>query len=248
MKLEITERTSVRGSLTKDAPLVYYGRVEPIESDALVKIVPQSELELAKRYSNSVYADTFLASRFALRKILSSFLNVDPRSLNLAYTKTGKPYLFDSDVNFNLAHSKDVLAVAFARGVQIGVDVECMDRDVDVVKMLSMLCSPAEQILIEKIEPVRRRQLFIELWTKKEAILKASGSGLSQPMNELNLTTNDSSDMDAGLTVKMGDTYWKVESRNILEKFKLSVAFECKSLNLVSGVKLSYLNLQECTP
>lgn len=247
MELEISQRKSLPGSLSIDAPLVYYGRVEPIRTSILAKNLPQKELDHAKRYINPEDADSFFASRFALRSVLSSLLSTDPREINLSYTKGGKPYLLDSHVNFNITHSERVFAVAIALGVQIGIDIERMDRELDVVKMLPLLFSPAEQTLIENCEPFHRKRLFIDYWTKKEALLKAIGTGLSQPMNELNVATKNSFTTASSVIVNMKDTHWKLESQSVFENYRLSVAFEHNKVLSEKVVNLEYLNFWECT-
>lgn len=246
MDLKSIQKTLAHVSLSEDTPLVYYSRIETLERSLLLNSLPQSELNLAKKYSASVNAHTFLASRFVLRNVLSPFLNTHPGSIEFAYTTKGKPYLPDTDINFNISHSENVLALALIRGVKIGVDLECMDRDVDVNKMIPTLFSSEEQVLIENTGPVHRKQVFIDFWTKKEALLKGCGSGLSQTMNRLNLATNHSLNSERCF-VRMNDTDWKVESRTVFENYRLSVAYQCNRTRTENNLHVTNLNLLECT-
>lgn len=218
-----------------------------MQTDLFSVHVPQFEFAAAKNYSSTADASAFLTTRFYLRKILSTFLNVDPITIKLSYSKMGKPYLPESDVHFNISHSNGVFAIGVALGTEIGVDVEYLRREIDISKMQGVLFTQDEQKIIANCNQELTKQLFIDLWTRKEAILKAYGSGLSQPMNEFSLLENDFSDTGDYLVRFFKNAIWKLESRNVFENYRLSVAFKCSSSETTSDFKSSFLEVPECT-
>lgn len=105
------------------------------------------------------------------------------RDLTLAYSPAGKPFLpGHPGIHFNLSHGGD-LAVCGVSDRPLGVDVESLlPADPD---MAAYAFSPAERAwLEEQPDPARA---FTRLWVRKESYLKCLGTGLSVPLQELNL-------------------------------------------------------------
>jgi 4'-phosphopantetheinyl transferase len=90
-------------------------------------------------------------------------------------TTRGKPYVQGSEVRFNLSHSGGLTVCAFCLGREIGIDVECENRKVDPLKLANRFFAADE------VEAVRTggRKVFMRLWTRKEAYVKALGKGIA---------------------------------------------------------------------
>lgn len=101
----------------------------------------------------------------------------------------GKPELVAGQVAghacFNLSHSRGMVAVAIAADCEVGIDVEALARRVsDDAAIARRHFTPGEQAALERrADPVERRRTFLELWTAKEAFIKATGRGLSLPLD-----------------------------------------------------------------
>jgi 4'-phosphopantetheinyl transferase len=92
----------------------------------------------------------------------------------------GKPFAPAlGDFEFNLSHAGCDVLLAFARGQAVGVDLERVDRRVALDAIAQRHFSSAEARALARLEPGPRRERFLELWTRKEAVLKALGEGLS---------------------------------------------------------------------
>ncbi|HEY6546150.1 MAG TPA: 4'-phosphopantetheinyl transferase superfamily protein [Dokdonella sp.] len=92
----------------------------------------------------------------------------------------GKPFAPAlGDLEFNLSHAGADVLLAFARGQPVGVDLERVDRRVALDAIAARHFAPSEARALAGLEPVARRERFLELWTRKEAVLKALGEGLS---------------------------------------------------------------------
>lgn len=120
-----------------------------------------------KRVTDSVLsAAAYLLLRYGLRKECGLYLTDD-----FVYTTNGKPYLSKyPNAQFSISHCKDAVAVAIADAA-VGIDVESVNRyDADVAKY----CCNADELL--QIEHSADKSLkFIEIWTKKESLLKRNG-------------------------------------------------------------------------
>ncbi|MEJ1931928.1 4'-phosphopantetheinyl transferase superfamily protein [Nostoc sp. NIES-2111] len=124
-----------------------------------------------------------LASRAALRHLCAGYLGAEPRSLVFAASEGVKPRLgashLVSGLKFNLSHSGRHVLLAFARDVEVGVDVELIAPIADLRMLIASVTHPDEEASLSA-EPDERARLrrFLALWTAKEAVLKAIGTGL----------------------------------------------------------------------
>jgi 4'-phosphopantetheinyl transferase len=109
-------------------------------------------------------------ARSALRVILSRYAGDDPARLAFIYGQHGKPALLPfSDVEFNLSHSGDWAMIAVALSIPVGVDIEHLRLNVDMVPLL--------QRLGETDLPATTQELY-QAWTRREAKSKAAGGAL----------------------------------------------------------------------
>ena len=124
----------------------------------------------------------FVATRTTLRRLLSRYLAVPPQALAFAQGPHGKPRLasqFGDRLRFNVSHSAGAALLAFALDQEIGTDVENHLRRTNVDALLPTVCTRSEQESLRALGPAERRAAFFGMWTGKEAVLKALGSGLS---------------------------------------------------------------------
>lgn len=82
-------------------------------------------------------------------------------------------------LEFNLSHAGTHLLLAFARNQPLGIDLECTGRRPPTEGIARRYFAASEADALERLPPDRRARLFLELWTHKEAVLKALGHGLS---------------------------------------------------------------------
>ncbi len=124
-----------------------------------------------------------MASRAALRHLCAGYLVAEPRSLVFGAGEDGKPRLdgshLRSGLTFNLSHSGRHVLLAFARDAEVGVDVEVLAPIPDLGSLITSVTHPDEEASLNA-EPDNDARLrrFLALWTAKEAVLKAIGTGL----------------------------------------------------------------------
>jgi 4'-phosphopantetheinyl transferase len=122
----------------------------------------------------------FVAARGALRTLLGRCLNQAPHGLRFRYGTCGKPALAGNDfLNFNVSHSAGMAVVAVAAGREVGVDIEWMNPAFEFQEVSAVFFSAKEDVAIHAIPAPLRQGAFYRGWTRKEALLKAKGDGLS---------------------------------------------------------------------
>jgi 4'-phosphopantetheinyl transferase len=134
----------------------------------------------------------FTATRAVLRTILAGYSASHPADLVFRYSATGKPSLspgrHDSQLEFNVSHSGDVALLAFAQGRALGVDVERAREDFDHEAIAGRFFSEQEQHQLAALAPAERYSGFFRCWTRKEAYIKAQGTGLSLPLDQFDVS------------------------------------------------------------
>jgi len=135
----------------------------------------------------------FAFARAMLRTLLGGYLDVPPDRLSFHNSELGKPALrspwSESHVHFNLSHTQGAVLVGVCLGRQIGADIELIREDFEVEDIATRFFSAQEQNALSEFAPGRaRRQAFFRCWTRKEAWLKARGSGLSFPLRDFDVS------------------------------------------------------------
>jgi 4'-phosphopantetheinyl transferase len=127
----------------------------------------------------------YVFSKGRLRQILATYLTVRPDEVAFRTTEFGKPFLatpFESSgINFNVSHSQDLVVLAIAFDRQVGVDVEFVRPIHDFESVIERCFTNFERDLIAR-NPDSLNSFF-QCWTRKEAVVKAIGKGLSLTLN-----------------------------------------------------------------
>ncbi len=149
--------------------------------DAVACITQREQLR-AGRFRFPGDALHWTACRANLRMILGKLIQLPPKEVPLVLSKHGKPVLappFDA-IHFNLSHCSDLALVAVGSDGPIGIDLEKVERAMDLLECESTFCHPLEIQQLPDVTSLRARQL-LRIWTAKEAVLKALGTGMSHP-------------------------------------------------------------------
>jgi 4'-phosphopantetheinyl transferase len=142
----------------------------------------EDELARAARFRSPALTARFVIGRAVLREVLARYCGCAPAGLHFSYDAHGKPALDIADFHFNLSHSEDVALLGVARR-PIGVDVERVRPIPDALAIAGRFFSRAEVIWLAALPPAAVEPAFVVLWTRKEALLKGVGRGLSQNLD-----------------------------------------------------------------
>ena len=153
----------------------------------LATVLTPDERKRAARFLAPIHRTRFQVGRSMLRRILGRYLGSDAARLEFSYGPQGKPSLA-GNVRFNLAHSKDLALLGVTLGREIGVDIEALRPLDDAERIVARFFSDREQSEFFRIAPELRQEAFFRAWVRKEAYIKATGKGLSQPLGEFDVT------------------------------------------------------------
>ena len=118
-------------------------------------------------------------ARGGLRRLLAAYTGESATSLRLTRGAHGKPALHGSPISFSVSHTHDLALYAFARGREVGVDVERLDAGRVSLRVADAFMDAAAAGRLHSARGELRTREFFRLWTRREAFLKAVGTGLS---------------------------------------------------------------------
>ena len=155
------------------------------EAASLAPLLSPEEEARAARFAFPRERDRFTVSRGRLRLLLARLAGGDPRGLRLETDAGGKPRLAEGRLRFNVSHSGALWACAVALDREVGLDVEEVREDRDVERLAGRYFAPAEAGAILALPAAERSAAFHRCWTRKEAALKARGTGITVPLESV---------------------------------------------------------------
>ena len=167
--------------LPPDEIHVWVANLHPASGGTAARLAAttHAERERASRFHRQDDAERYLYAHGVLRMILGEYLASDPLALHFGTHENGKPFLEDGRLQFNLSHSGDLALIAVARARHVGVDVEQVRPMHDLDALAARICTPGELAIITGLADPHRERAFFAMWTRKEALAKATGEGIS---------------------------------------------------------------------
>jgi 4'-phosphopantetheinyl transferase len=160
------------------------------EIGAALGLLSADERDRAGRFRFDRDRRAFILTRAALRVMLGRYLGAPPEGIRFVYGNRGKPALAGRGalLQFNVSHSGNRAALAFTAGCEVGIDVEQIRAMPDVVAIAERYFSAEERADLARVERAARTAAFFRCWTRKEAYIKATGEGLSAPLDGFQVT------------------------------------------------------------
>ncbi len=156
--------------------------------DSLRSLLSPEEISRANRLIRPEDGLRFIVGRAKLRQLLGSYLSITAQSLELSSLAHGKPVLAEPRLSFNLSHSGDLALLAIAHCAPLGVDLELLRPELDWLPLARRYFSASEQGALQALAPIQQRNGFFTVWTRKEAWLKAIGSGFHLPFDTFDVS------------------------------------------------------------
>jgi len=181
IKNELTENNAC--VFTAYLPSMYH------HLEYLWNILSYDEKNQAEKFINVTLKNRYIISHGLLRHLLSFCTIIKPQDIQYSTNQFGKPFLKNDKyrVQFNISHSKDYAVYIIALDYKIGIDIEWKDNTLNFQELIEFLLSPTEIIIFNKLDPETQFHMFYDIWTKKEAIIKAIGQGLSYPLKTIEI-------------------------------------------------------------
>jgi 4'-phosphopantetheinyl transferase len=213
-------------ALTLSEVHVWHGRTgeqssvpgEPHESD--LAILSADERERCRRFVRQADRARFAATHAAVRRLLSRYLAARPAEIRFGRTpccecgstEHGPPRIDwpSTDITCNLSGSGDHWLLAVTRGRPVGADIE-VPRDIDTGQLALVCLTAAEQQYLSARSEDGQLDVFYRCWTRKEAVLKACGVGLSSSLRELEVFPGRDGPVEVRHSCKAGPDRWIVQ-------------------------------------
>jgi len=176
----------------------------------------------------------FAEAHALTRRALSLYERPAPADWTFEVAPGGKPGLprelaGSPPLVFNLSHTHGLVGCAVARGAEVGFDVELIDRAVDEQGIAERFFTPAECADIDGCAATERPVRFIELWTLKEAYIKAVGRGLSHPLDEFGFTFGEQNEIRFAAPDGADSGQWMFALFAPLPRARMAVAVAVRS-------------------
>jgi 4'-phosphopantetheinyl transferase len=202
-------------------------------------LLSPDEKARAERFYFERDRNRYIFGRGILRVLVGSYLQVEASKITFVYGPHGKPAIESMHSNktlqFNLAHSNEWAVYAFGWDQPLGIDLEHIRPMPDVDDLAERFFSATESALIHSLADEQKWETFFTIWTCKEAFLKASGSGLTSPLNQFEVSPKASGGMR--LTSISGNpkpaARWRVEIFKLIADYQSAIAVEDHSGKII---------------
>jgi 4'-phosphopantetheinyl transferase len=155
--------------------------------DEFDRFLTTQERQRAAKFINPLHGNRWTVSRGYLRQILSKYLDLTPAEIVFSYGQQGKPAVEGNSLQFNLSHSGDRAVYAISAKYPVGIDLEFI-HTLPATDLVDRFFSPTEQQIFHRLPANLQQAAFFHAWTQKEAYLKACGTGLSTPLDQIEVS------------------------------------------------------------
>lgn len=149
-------------------------------------VLDAEETQRWHRYVSSESQELFLVAHVMTRHVLSEYDARAPESWAFDHGPNGRPEIIGGPpgLRFNISHTKGMVAVLVHDEADCGVDVEHPWRAMEIPSVSRRVFTDAEQEALLSLPPEAQTDRFFQLWTLKEAFIKAKGKGLALPLKQ----------------------------------------------------------------
>lgn len=215
-----------RASLDLPAPVVLEFR----------QYLSSSELYKASRFRYRIHRSRYIARHAILRLILQRYLEIPPAEIIIENRDYGKPMLaslHDSSICFNLSSSHNMALFAIACQREVGVDIERIKPAIASEPIAELFFSSLETSTLRALPADMQVKAFFDCWTRKEAYIKALGTGLSLELNSFDVS------LEPGKPAKLlytrhdpgRENHWFMESLDTGADYSSALVVESESEN-----------------
>jgi 4'-phosphopantetheinyl transferase len=151
--------------------------------DEAALVLDLAEGARAGRQRFAVHRNALVLAYALHRFVLGALLGCPPQSVPLRRDGRGRPCLADDALATSLSHADDCVAIAVGNAGCIGIDIEPVSRSAAMPEIADRIAHPTERGMLANVPEAWRRRELLDLWVRKEALLKAAGIGLAREMN-----------------------------------------------------------------
>ncbi len=160
---------------------------DPVLLERYRRLLTDAERAQQARFHFESDRHRYLVTRALLRTTLSRYADVAPEDWTFVANAYGRPAIANAGIaglTFNLSHSRKLVALAIARGCELGIDTEDTLTRTPPLEIADRFFAPEEVASLRALPEEQRLQRFFQHWTLKESYIKARGRGLSLPLDQ----------------------------------------------------------------
>jgi 4'-phosphopantetheinyl transferase len=156
-------------------------------------VLDDQETQRWQRYLTAETRALFVVAHVVTRNVLSRYDDRAPESWRFDRGAHGRPEIVGGPpgLRFNISHTEGMVAVLVHGEADCGVDMEHPSQSMDMLSVSRRVFTDAEQAAIFSQPPERQADRFYQLWTLKEAFIKAKGKGFALPLKQFSFTIHD---------------------------------------------------------
>lgn len=166
-------------------------------------LLDPGERARAARFRFERDREPYVVAHALWRVVLGICLGVDAREVRLSHTSSGQPYIAGTQLATSLSHSGSWVAIALCAAETVGVDIERSPSRMMLTDLMPSFCTAEEMADVTPLHPLLRESALLSLWTRKEALLKAFGTGLGEEPSRMAATTTAAVMPPASATSRM---------------------------------------------
>ena len=190
-------------------------------------LLSATERARAERFVVEPARAAFVTARGAIRRLLARELHCDPSDIRIGIDPLGRPFLEDQAdeiLDFNLSHSGALIAVVIARGRRVGIDIEWHGLDRGLHELVAGVMGARETEFLQTQRGPDFTRAFLDCWTRKEALVKAHGAGISFPLQSIDIPTI--AERRAARVELDGGSVWSVSTYAPHGGYSMSIALD----------------------
>ncbi|WP_282123523.1 4'-phosphopantetheinyl transferase family protein [Algibacter mikhailovii] len=183
----------------------------------LKKFLSQDEIIKASKFRFDKDKNCSIITRGALRLLSGMYLNMSPENIIFKYGDYGKPdFEMETELKFNVSHSGNMAIIGFVLNKDIGVDIEKIKYDFEVMDIVDNYFSQLEIESLKKLPVQEHNQGFYRCWTRKESFIKAKSQGLSFALDSFSVS------LDSDDKAQLLETHWNPDEKESWRLFSFS--------------------------
>lgn len=188
------------------------------------------EKQRAARLTKKADGDHYIAAHGILRVLLGLYMKIDPEKLAFNSDANGKPSLdtriTKKNLHFNLSHSHEYGLLAVSLDSAVGVDLEYIKKQAAFLKIAKRFFTPAEYKALQKTPKDLQKEAFFTGWCRKEALLKALGTGIAGGLNRVQVSMEPKAQSEAVQFPGHANKKWGLQNLPTLNSYAHAVAAE----------------------
>ena len=198
----------------------------PLETfESLNGYLTEREREQFQKFRMPQKRAEAILSRALVRERLGHFMGVAPQAIALSHNSHGKPAIEGADVHFNISHTAGYVLLGVAMDFELGVDIESPRANLEHEDLAQRFFTAGEHAALVATPVENRVNAFFRCWTRKEAILKALGRGISAGLDTFEVP------LQAALgVVRIGE--WELHDLPVPETHVAALATGCAAARL----------------